>query len=70
VAEAEAHKKSSIVGIGFGLTADYGDAQKLYIKRGYIPDGLGITSHCKPVSWGESVHVDDDLVLWFRKKLT
>lgn len=28
-------------GIGFGLTADYGPAQRLYPKLGYIPDGKG-----------------------------
>lgn len=30
------------VGIGFGLTADYGPAQRLYPKLGYIPDGEGV----------------------------
>ncbi|MBY0501982.1 MAG: GNAT family N-acetyltransferase [Alphaproteobacteria bacterium] len=55
LAETEAYTKSSIVGIGVGLSSDYGKAQKLYVKRGYIPDGGGITSHCKPVSYGSSV---------------
>lgn len=68
-AEAEALKKSPIVGIGVGLFSDYGDAQKLYIKRGYIPDGLGITYNYHPVKFGDSVPLDDDLVLWFRKCL-
>jgi GNAT superfamily N-acetyltransferase len=68
VAETEANKKSSTVGIGVGLLADYGSAQKLYIKRGYIPDDLGITSHYQLLSWGDTVRVDDDLVLWFRKE--
>ncbi len=26
---------------GFGLTPDYGAAQRLYPKLGYIPDGRG-----------------------------
>ena len=30
-----------VMGIGFGLTADYGAAQRLYPKLGYIPDGRG-----------------------------
>lgn len=60
-------KKSKI---GAGLTADYGDAQNLYVKRGYRPDGLGVTSNYQPVSWGDRVIVDDDLVLWFRKELS
>ena len=70
LAEAEAKTKSQMIGIGFGLLADYGDAQKLYIKRGYIPDGLGITSHYQAISYGDRVCVDDDLVLWFTKALS
>lgn len=69
-AEVEAVKKSPVVGIGVGLFADYGDAQKLYVKRGYRPDGLGVTSHYQPISWGDRVLIDDDLVLWFRKELS
>jgi len=30
-----------IMGIGFGLTPDYGNAQRLYPRLGYIPDGRG-----------------------------
>ncbi|MDI9638518.1 GNAT family N-acetyltransferase [Kamptonema cortianum] len=68
-AEIEAFKKSPIVGIGVGLSSDYGDAQKLYIKCGYIPDGLGITYNYQPVKFGDTVYLDDDLVLWFKKCL-
>ena len=69
-AEAEAQKKSSCVGLGVGLFVDYGNAQKLYVKRGYVPDGFGITYKNKPVKPGDSVVVDDDLILWLVKKLT
>ena len=69
LAEAEAVKKSTTVGIGVGLYADYGDAQRLYIKRGYMPDGLGITYNYKPIDPGSMVRLDDDLVLWFTKEL-
>lgn len=68
LAEKEAFKKSSIVGIGVGLYSDYGPAQKLYIARGYQPDGLGLTYNYKPVEAGSMVCLDDDLVLWFTKK--
>lgn len=40
---AAAHGKA-LMGIGFGLTADYGNAQRLYPKLGYIPDGRGAQS--------------------------
>ncbi len=68
-AEDKASSFSKYVGIGVGLTPDYGDAQKLYVKRGYIPDGRGVTYHYKTVVWDQDYKVDDDLVLWFTKKL-
>ncbi|MGE0206693.1 MAG: GNAT family N-acetyltransferase [Candidatus Babeliales bacterium] len=57
------------VGIGVGLYADYGPAQKLYVKKGYIPDGNGVTYRYKYSTPGSSVCLDDDLILWFTKKL-
>ena len=69
-AEKEARKKSSTVGIGVGLSADYGDAQRLYVRRGYLPDRRGITYNYQPVSFDSNVCLDDDLVLWFTKRLS
>lgn len=57
------------IGIGVGLYSDYGAAQRLYIKMGFIPDGEGITSHNKQVIPGKNVFVDDDLVLWFTRNI-
>lgn len=69
IAEQEAFTKSKTVGIGVGLYKDYGTAQKLYIKSGYIPDGNGLTYDYQFATPGSTVIVDDDLVLWFRKKV-
>ena len=73
IAEKEAATKSEVVGIGVGLYAGedggYGAAQRLYVKRGYIPDGKGVTYNYKPTIPGNSYPLDDDLVLWFTKKL-
>jgi len=60
---------SAQIGLGVGLYADYGAAQRLYVKLGYVPDGRGITSHVKPVLGGSNIKVDDDLVLWLVKSL-
>jgi ribosomal protein S18 acetylase RimI-like enzyme len=60
---------SPVAGIGVGLHADYGAAQRLYALRGYVPDARGVTSHEKRVGYGDSVTVDDDLVLWLTKNL-
>ena len=67
-AEELIYKRSPIVGIGVGLYADYGPAQRMYVRRGYIPDTLGVAYkgvHAKP---GQSLPVDDDLVLYFTKE--
>ncbi len=68
-AEQEIARRSPVVGIGVGLYADYGSAQRMYVKRGYVPDGRGVTYDFQPVVPGESVPVDDDLVLWFTKQV-
>ena len=57
------------IGIGVGLTSDYGNAQRLYVMRGYIPDGNGVTYQHQTVKWGVDYKADDDLVLWFIKDL-
>jgi GNAT superfamily N-acetyltransferase len=68
-AEEAAKIQANLVGIGVGLYEDYGTAQKLYINRGYRPDGRGVTYNYQPVVPGSSVCIDDDLVLWFTKEL-
>jgi GNAT superfamily N-acetyltransferase len=68
-AERLAGGRSPVVGIGFGLYADYGAAQRLYVLRGYVPDGHGISCRDRIVQGGESVVVDDDLALRLRKRL-
>ena len=68
-AERQIAERSKVAGIGVGLYADYGAAQRLYVKRGYVPDGRGLISHQRPVAAGESVIVDDGLELCFTKRL-
>jgi ribosomal protein S18 acetylase RimI-like enzyme len=63
---AAAHKT---VGIRVGLTGDYGAAQRMYCRRGYAPDGLGISQNGIFPRYGDKIIVDDDLALSFTKKL-
>ena len=74
IAEKETATKSQIIGIGVGLYAGedggYGAAQRLYVKRGYVPDGKGVTYNYQPTIPGNSYPLDDELVLWFTKKLS
>ena len=69
IAEQLAATRSDMVGLGVGLYRDYGNAQKLYIKKGYLPDGYGVTYQYQAVKPGRNAPVDDDLILWFTKKL-
>ena len=66
-AEALIAARSPVVGIGVGLTSDYGPAQRLYARRGYLPDGRGIAATHAAVAPGQVVRVDDDLVLYLNK---
>ena len=68
-AEKRVRLISDKVTLGVGLHSGYGPAQRLYIKRGYIPDGTGV--------WYQN-HVPDmnavcedigDLVLYLSKNL-
>lgn len=62
-------QRSPIAGIGVGLTHDYGAAQRLYVKRGYIPDGRGIFKYHNFVSIGDKITVGHDVALYFTKEL-
>ncbi|MGI4775446.1 MAG: hypothetical protein ACRYE9_00700 [Janthinobacterium lividum] len=58
------------VGLYVGMDGGYGSAQRLYIRRGYIPDGKGITYKYQYVDYEISIPNDDDLNLWLIKKLS
>jgi GNAT superfamily N-acetyltransferase len=68
-AESRLHGKFQSAGLGVGLYRDYGYAQKLYVKLGYVPDGNGVCYHNIAVVPGMSVTVDDDLLMYFIKTL-
>jgi GNAT superfamily N-acetyltransferase len=57
------------VGIGVGLYRDYGTAQRLYSRLGYILDGTGVSYKNVSVEPGSQVNVDDDLVIWMLRDL-
>lgn len=61
-------RKDSI-GISVGLTKDYGAAQILYIRMGYVPDGYGVTYDREGVEPYRSYPLDDNLSLMMIKPL-
>jgi GNAT superfamily N-acetyltransferase len=67
--EGAAAERSAIVGIAVGLYAAYAAALRVYIKRGYVPDGAGVWYVDHHPERGAKVRLDDDLVLHFTKQL-
>ena len=57
------------LGITVGLFDQYGPAQRLSGRRGYIPDGRGACRGQRPLSKGMQVTMDDDLLIWLTKDL-
>jgi GNAT superfamily N-acetyltransferase len=57
------------VGIGVGLYRDYGAAQRLYWRLGYVPDGEGVSYKNVAAPPMSAVLVDDHLVLWLVRDL-
>ena len=68
-AEKEARKISDHISLGVGLHSGYGSAQRMYVKRGYIPDGSGVWYQNSPLEPYKPCVNDDDLVLYFSKQL-
>lgn len=68
--EAENRVKlfSDKVTLGVGLHSGYGPAQRLYIKRDYIPDGTGVWYRNQPLEMNATSQNNDDLVLYLSKK--
>ena len=68
-AEAAAGERGPVVRIAVGLHQGYGAAQRLYVQRGYVPDGRGVSIRGRPVAEGATVELDDALVLTLQKLL-
>ena len=68
-AEEQIAKVGSVAGIGVGMTPDYGAAQRLYVLRGYVPDGNGLYYRGHPAQHGEAIKADDNLALYLTKEL-
>ena len=69
-AESRIAVRGDTAGIGFGMTENYGAAQRMYVLRGYVPDARGLMYNKQPVEYfGPAVIPDDDLVLYLTKHL-
>jgi GNAT superfamily N-acetyltransferase len=68
-AEQHIARRARAVGITVGLFDAYGPAQRLYAKRGYVPDGRGACQGLRPLTHGETATMDHDLIIWLTKDL-
>ena len=70
--EAEKRVKliSDKVTLGVGLHSGYGPAQRLYIKRGYIPDGTGVWYQNHQPAMNAVCEDIGELVLYLSKNLS
>ena len=69
-AEQIAGQFADTVWLGVGVHNGYGSAQRMYIKRGYIPDGTGVWYRGKPCEqYATGIANDDDLVLFLSKQI-
>jgi GNAT superfamily N-acetyltransferase len=68
-AEDMVARRGDRAGLGCGLYADYGPALLLYLSRGYLPDGRGVTYDRRTIPAGQSIRVDDGAALMMVKTL-
>ena len=68
-AEALAGDMADTVFLGVGVHSGYGSAQRMYVKRGYIPDGSGAWYQGRVCGQYAPCCNDDDLVLYLSKRL-
>ncbi|MBN1247237.1 MAG: GNAT family N-acetyltransferase [Anaerolineae bacterium] len=68
-AERRIAARSAIAGIGVGLHPGYGPAQRMYVLRGYVPDARPLTYGDTFVVEGQTVKLDDELILHLTKSL-
>lgn len=70
IEENLAKQKCDCVSLSVGLHSGYGTAQRMYVKRGYIPDGTGVWYNGKQLEpYSSECKNDDDLTLYFLKSL-
>ncbi len=68
-AEKQVRLISDKVTLGVGLHSGYGPAQRLYIKRGYIPDGTGVWYQNHQPAMNAVCEDIGELVLYLSKNL-
>ena len=69
-AEKCAASRCDRVYLGVGLHSGYGSAQRMYVQRGFIPDGSGVWYQDRVHEQYAPCVNDDDLVLYLLKRFS
>ena len=69
ITEQLAKDMSDSVSLAVGLHSGYGSAQRMYVKRGYIPDGSGVWYKGVQLEQYAACENNDDLILYLSKKI-
>lgn len=69
ITEKLARERSEYVSLSVGLHNGYGSAQRMYVKRGYIPDGSGVWYKGNILEPYSKCVNDDDLTIYLLKTL-
>lgn len=69
IVELDSLNYTDEVTLAVGLHYGYGNAQRIYAKRGYIPDGTGVWYGDAKLEQYEHCCNDDSLLLYMSKKL-
>lgn len=68
-AEDISRRYAKTVYLGVGIHRDYGAAQRLYIKRGFVPDGSGLWRDGKQLEPYADMKNDDENAIYMSKEL-
>ncbi len=59
----------SSIGLGVGITHDFGAAQRLYTSAGFMPDGTGLWVQGHQAKEGETLTLEDGVIMMWVKTL-
>lgn len=62
-------KGANALGLGVGITAEYGPAHRLYASRDFKPDGTGVWVAGVNIASGQEIIADDNALLMWVKEL-
>ncbi len=62
-------KKAKAIGLGVGISTNFGPAHRLYALHGFKPDGMGAWANGVHVKQGDMIRVDDGVLFMWAKEL-